>query len=190
MTTAALAELQKSAPSSANIPAAELRRITSLPISLCLWREAQNDVKPGGQLANPRAFDRRKIDGHRFLLLCIANAAIDPILIISSEAFDVTLRRKFFHSLGFHHEMNMRAAAGIGDGLDGPEVVFAARSGHEAPESLEILVAFFLVGRAAVQIGAVIIHLPDFDEHVAQRFSVAVQYSTGQMSSFTDGRRA
>ena len=65
----------------------------------------------------------------------------------------------------------------------------AAGAGEKSAESLKILIPFITIGRAAVQIGAVVIHLPDFDEHISQRFSVTVEYSTGEMSYFTDGGR-
>src|SRR5207253_5281654 len=108
--------------------------------------------------------------------------------LIARKTFDVALRRELLHAFALEHEMNMRAAAGIGHVFDGAEVVFAARSGEKPAESLEILIALVLVGRAAVKISPVRVHLPDFDEHVAQRFSVAIQYSTGEVSYFTDCR--
>src|SRR5207247_426614 len=143
----------------------------------------------GAQLINPRALHRRKIYRYRFPCLGIANAAIDAIFFVCRMAFDVALGSPLLHSLGLECKVNVRAAAGVGNGFYCPEVRFSARAGEKSPESLEILIPFITIGRAAVQIGAVVIHLPDFDEHISQRFSVTVEYSTGEMSYFTDGGR-
>src|SRR5688500_582658 len=100
----------------------------------------------------------------------------------------VALGGEFLHSFALDGIVNVRGAAGVGDWLDGAEVVFAAGAGEKAAESLEVFVALLLVAGAAVEISAVVIHLPDFDEHISQRFSAAIQYSAPEVSYFTDGR--
>ena len=60
--------------------------------------------------------------------------------------------------------MDVRRAAGVGDGLDRAEVVLAGGAGQEPAEALEIRVALVAVGVAGVEVDAVGVDLPDLDQ--------------------------
>ncbi len=76
-------------------------------------------------------------------------------------------------------EMNVGRAAGIVDGFDGAEIVAAVGGGKETAITLEILVALVLVVVVRVQVNAVSIDLPDFDEGVANRFARGAKNAAG-----------
>lgn len=101
-------------------------------------------------------------------------------------AFDVALGGEFFASFGFDGVMDVRGAAGIRNGLDGAEKVFAAAAGEEPAEALEMFVAFFLVASARVEVGAGAVALPDLDESIADRLSAFVENPAGNPGDFAD----
>jgi hypothetical protein len=63
--------------------------------------------------------------------------------------------------------VDVRAAAGVGDGLDGSEKILAIRSGDEPAEALEVRVALFAVPGLGMKVGSVAVALPDLDGCIA-----------------------
>ena len=100
---------------------------------------------------------------------------------------DVGLGREAVAAWHLHGVMNVRRAAGVGNGLDGAEQVFTRGSRGESPEALEVLVPFVTVATASVQVGPVVIGLPDFNDSVSDRFSIRTQDPPTQVSHFTHG---
>ena len=81
-------------------------------------------------------------------------------------------------------------AAGVGDGLDRAEVVFAGRAGQEPAEALEVRVALVAALVAVgVEVDAVGVALPDLDDGVADRVALGVEDAAGQVRDLADGRR-
>ena len=85
-------------------------------------------------------------------------------------------------------EVDVGRAAGIGDRLHGAEVILAAGAGHEAAKALEVGVALGVaVGR--VQVHAVAVDLPDFDQRVADGIAGRIEHTAGEVRHFADGGR-
>ena len=83
----------------------------------------------------------------------------------------------------------MRTAARIRHGLDRAEKIFARGARAEAPEALEIFVAFLGVARAGVEIRAAVIALPDFHERIANRRAAGVEDASAEIRDFADRGR-
>src|SRR5262249_9640239 len=141
---------------------------------LALRRPAQNDVELGRQLADLGILHLGELDGDRLARLGIADAAVDAVLVVARLALDVALRREQLLALALDLEVDVRRAAGVGDRLEGAEVVLAAGAGQEAAEALEVLVALAAAGVVGVQVHALAVHLPDLDQRVAHRAALAV----------------
>ena len=60
---------------------------------------------------------------------------------------------------------------------------------EEAAEALEVRVALVAVVGAGMQVDAVAVDLPDFDDGIANRPAVGVQDPAAQVRDFADGRR-
>src|SRR5207244_13097819 len=84
-------------------------------------------------------------------------------------------------------EMYMRGPFGIEHRFDGAEVIIAARTGEEAPEPLEVLVILRAVHAARVNVGTVVVDLPDFDQGVADRITLEIQNSPAEVRDGADG---
>jgi hypothetical protein len=100
-------------------------------------RKSERDVEAGGQLADARLFDRREIDNYRFAGFEVTNAIEDRVAFVARVSLDITLRREFLPPFHFNDEMDVRRAAGVANGLDGAEQIFARRAGQETSETLE-----------------------------------------------------
>src|SRR6185369_5427970 len=83
----------------------------------CFRREAEDDIEVGGKLAGLRLGDRGEVDNHGLLRLGIANAAEDAVALVLGMALDVTLGRELLLALHLDGEVDVRRAAGVGDGL-------------------------------------------------------------------------
>src|SRR6185369_4665121 len=83
--------------------------------------------------------------------------------------------------------MDMRRAAGIGDGFDGAEIIFAGGSGQETAEPLEMTIPGGM-GVPGMEVNAIAVALPDFDEGVPDGIAAAIQDAAAQVSDFADGR--
>ena len=84
--------------------------------------------------------------------------------------------------------MNVRRPTRVRDWLDGAKVVFTRRAGQETSEALEILIAGCM-SVFAVQIHALVVHLPDFHERVANRLTARVQNPSAEVGDVTKSRR-
>jgi hypothetical protein len=74
-------------------------------------------------------------------------------------------------------------------GLDGAEDVFAVGPGEESSEALEVAVTLGCVAGLGVEIGAVIVGLPDLDQRISHRLAMLVEDASGQPGDLADGRR-
>lgn len=152
------------------------------------WRDAEHDVELGRELSGLGILERREVDRHRLASSCIANATVDAIAFVLRMAIDVALCDELAFVRPLDLEVDMRRAAGIGDGLHGAEIVFTVGAGHEATEALEIGVALGVaVGRMEVNPAAV--DLPDFDNGVAEWAAIRIEYATAEVSYLTDSWR-
>ena len=91
-------------------------------------------------------------------------------------------------SFHFDGEVNVPGTARIKDRLDGAEIILAGGSSEKTAKALEVLVAGG-VGVLAVQIDAVIVHLPDLDQGIANRVPFDIEDATAQVSDFAHGWR-
>src|SRR5439155_18587378 len=66
-------------------------------------------------------------------------------------------------------EVDVRRPPGVGHRLDRAEAVLARRGGLEATVALEVGVVLGAAGIAAVDVGAVMVDLPDLDERALDR---------------------
>src|SRR6185369_17799913 len=74
---------------------------------------------------------------------------------------------------------------------DRAKIVFAAGAGEETAKALEVLVLFVLLvaAVAGVQVDALAVALPDFDEGVLHRAAAGVEDTAGQVRDLSDGGR-
>ncbi len=150
------------------------------------WGLPQNDVEAGLQFAGFGVLDGTEGDKDRFATFIATDAAEDAVAVVLFVAFDVALGRELIGSGNFDFEVDMRRAAGIGDGFDRAEVVAAVFAREESAESLKVGVALGVaVGR--VEIAAIAIDLPDFDQCAADRVALGVEYFAGKVRHFADG---
>src|SRR5947207_2309457 len=107
------------------------------PLGLCFGRQAHHHIESRGQFTGARAFQWIEWNGHGVARLLILDAFPDPILLVARVALDVALRDEFLLSLHLDRKMDVRRAAGVGDGFDRAEHVFTRRASEEAAEALE-----------------------------------------------------
>src|SRR5437867_1802941 len=150
--------------------------------------ESKHDVKSRGQLCNARVLERDKGHDDRSFCFGIADAVEDAVAFVLRFALDVTLCGPFLAALELEGKVNVPSATGIESRFDRAEIVFAAGAGQEPAKALKVRVAGS-VAVAAVQINAVIVHLPDFDQRVADRVAAAVQNPTAEVGDLAHGRR-
>ena len=158
-----------------------------MELSSSLRRKSHHDVELCRQFSDARAFDGRKIHGDRGARLGIFDSLENTVALILRLALNVALRGPFLAALHFDREVNVPGAPGIKHRLDGAEIVFAAGAGEEAAKALEVLVAR-RVSVAAVQIDAVVVHLPDFDQGVADGRAARIEDAAAQVGDLADGR--
>src|SRR5438132_810162 len=103
-------------------------------------------------------------------------------------AVDEQLGRKQFPSALLDLVVDVRRPAGVRNGLDGPEIVLAGRTGHESAEPLEVRIASPLT-RALSEVNLLGVTLPDLDGRVPDRFSARRQDAAGQVRDLAHGRR-
>lgn len=99
--------------------------------------------------------------------------------------FDVTLGGE--HALSFEADcgVDMGSAAGVGDGLDGAEVVAALGVGQESTIPLKVLIALGTAFVPGVEIGAFGSDLPNLHQGVANGFPFDVAHDPGEVGDFT-----
>ena len=107
-----------------------------------------------------------EIDRHRVARLRVADALVDEVLLVLRLALDVALGGQEFFAALPDLEVNVRGPAGVRHRLDGAEVVFAGGPGQEPAETLEVLVVFGAMGILGVDVGPVVVDLPDLDEGI------------------------
>ncbi len=157
--------------------------------SLAPWREAKHYVEACRQLADSRPFDWEKVDYDGGAGLGITNAVEDEVARVSWMSLDVALRGELVPPLHLDGKVNVRRAPGVRNGLDGPKVVLAARSCQEATKPLEVRVSIVAVGAAGMEIGAILVYLPDLDDAVPHGFSPRVEDFSAEMRDLAHGRR-
>src|SRR5262249_49969040 len=151
-------------------------------------REPEHDVEAGGQFADARAGHRGEVDGDGFALHAVADAVVNAVAGVARVAANVALRGEFALPADLDLEVDVRRAPRVGHRLDRAEVIPAAGPGQEAAEPLEIRVAPLAVGAARVQVGAVVIALPDLARGVADGRAVGTQDAAAQVRDLAHGR--
>ena len=111
----------------------------------------------------------------------------DHVLGVLGLTLDITLGGPFLTALHFYGKVDVRSTAGIGDGLDGAEIILAGGAGEEAAEALEICVAPGLAVAAGVEVDALAIDLPDLDDGVADRVAFRIEQAAGEVGDLADG---
>ena len=94
-----------------------------------------------------------------------SEALDEAVFCVSLIARDEALGGEGALVVPVNGEVDMRGAGAVGDGFDGAEIVAAIAAGHEAAEALEVVIALGS-GQAtvlAMDVGALVISLPDFD---------------------------
>jgi hypothetical protein len=154
-----------------------------------LRRHAQHDVEAGRQFANLGFRDRLEVGEHGAARLLVAQVAKHAIAFVIRMAVDQQLRGQHPLSVAADAHMDVRRAAGVGHGFDRAKIVLPGGTGQEPPVALEVLVASLLVAGAAVQVRALVVHLPDFDERVAEWRAGRVEDTAREVRDFTHGGR-
>lgn len=90
-----------------------------------LWGEAHDDVEVGGEFAGFGVLDGGEVDDEGVADFFVLDAAEGAVVFVAGVAFDVALGGPFLAALDFDGEVDVRGAAGVGDGFDGAEVVAA-----------------------------------------------------------------
>ena len=99
------------------------------------------------------------------MLNWFSEALDEAVFCVSLIARDEALGGEGALVVPVNGEVDMRGAGVVGDGFDGAEIVAAIAAGHEAAEALEVVIALGS-GQAtvlAMDVGALVISLPDFD---------------------------
>src|SRR5207249_833298 len=148
--------------------------------------KSQHDVKSGGQFADARPLDRGEIHNHGLTRLGVFDSSEDTVALVLRLAFDVTLCGPLLAALHFEGEMNVPRAARVQHRLDGAEIILAGGACEEAAEPLEILVAPRVIVAARVQVDSVAVHLPDLDQHVADRAAPGVEDAPAEVRDLPD----
>src|SRR5581483_7040590 len=140
------------------------------------------------QFADARLSDRGEVNHEQFARPGVTNVPEDSVAFVPRIPFDITLRGEALLPLHLNGEVNVRGrATGVRDRLDGAEGVLAGRAGQAAPEPLEVRVPPAVVIASGVEVGGVVIHLPDFHDRVPDRFAVPVEDPAAQVSDLPDG---
>ena len=153
---------------------------------LGLWGESHHDIKVRREFACLGILEWREIDDDGFLGFGILDPAQYAIGVIFRLSLDLALGGKSVVSLDFDGDMYVRRAAGIGDGFDGAEYVFARAAGEESTESLEIFIVFVGPIALRVDVHGVVVHLPNFDQRVADWFAFGIHEFAGKPGDFAD----
>ena len=95
-------------------------------------------------------------------------------------ALNIALGDELLLALDADGQVNVRGTRLIGHRADGPKKILARRTGEEASEALEVTVALRGVTRPSVDVGAVVIGLPNLDEGIAHRLAFFVEDATTQ----------
>ena len=149
---------------------------------------ADDDVEAGLELAGFGIFDgfERDDDGVAFGLGF--EDAERAVFFVERVAFDVALGGEHALVPLDDGHVDVWGARAVGDGFDGAEVVAAFGVGEEAAEALEIFVAFVAVATAAgVDVAAVGVGFPGFDDGVADGFAFDVADGAGEVGDIADG---
>ncbi len=152
-----------------------------------LRRVPDDEVELSRHFTHARLLDRGEVNGDRIAGFRIANAPPDPVLFVPRVPLDIALRGEELLGPLLDLVVNVGRAAGIRHGLDRAEVVFAGRAGQEAAESLKIPVALSAVVAPRVQIGAIVVALPDLDDGVADRFAARIEDLAREMRNRPHG---
>src|SRR5207237_4099982 len=86
-------------------------------------------------------------------------------------------------------DVDVRRAAGVGNRLDGPEVVFAGRTGREPAEALEVGIPLPAGTVGAVDVHSPVVYLPDLDNCVRDRAARGVEDLAAQVGNFANRGR-
>ena len=105
-------------------------------------------------------------------------------------ALDVELSREQFLRATPDFEMDGRSARDIRHGLDRSEQALTRRPGEETPKTLEMMILFGAVRRVAgVQVNAIGVAPPDFDEGIANRISPGIKNPPAHPRDLAHGGR-
>lgn len=150
---------------------------------------ADDDVEVGGEFAGVGIFEGFVGDDDEGLEFRVFDPVEEGVGFVEGFALGIELggEEAFLFLVG-DSEVDVRGAPAVSDGFDGAEVVSALGVGEEASVSLEVFFASAFAGGAfAVEVGAVGIGLPDFDEGVANGVALDVPDGAGEVSDFADG---
>src|SRR5262249_39329340 len=122
------------------------RRADAAPLAeLAVCRAAEHYIEAGGQFADARVLDRGKVHDDGSAGFRVANAGVDEIALVGRLSFDIALRGQQVFCAFLDLEVDVGRAPGVLNRFDRAEIIFAARSGQEPAEALEIGVALVAV---------------------------------------------
>lgn len=149
--------------------------------------ESEDDVEFGGEFTGFGSGDG--FEGDHEVSGGLAELFEEAVLGISGVAGDEALGGEGALVIPVNGDVDVRGAGAVGDGLDGAEVIAAIAGGEEAAEALEGVVALG-AGEAsvlAVDVGALVIDLPDFDTGVGDGVALEVGDLSVEVGDGTDG---
>ena len=152
-------------------------------------RKPEHDIPAGGEFAGLGSLERIEGERDALTLRGVLDAFVDHVVRVQFMALDVALGDELLLALDLHGEVDVRGARLIRHGLDGAEDILAVRTGEESSEALEITIPLGGVAGLGVEVSALVIGLPDFDQGIAHRIAMFVEDATGQPSDLADGRR-
>jgi hypothetical protein len=98
---------------------------------------AYDDIERSGQRTRLDLLTWSKLDKEHPPILEAGNRAEQRVMLVAGLACDVHLRGQQFYSGGPELEVDVRRAAGIGHGTDGPEPIAPSRVGDRPSVALE-----------------------------------------------------
>src|SRR5262249_23735515 len=130
-----------------------------------------------------------KVDGDQLAVEDAADAAVDTIACIPRMAGDEELRGQQLAVAALDLEVDVRAAAGIGNRLDGAKAILALLVRGESAEALEVAVTSAAAVGAGVQVDAVAVDLPDLNDEIVESGAAGREHPAGEVGDFADGGR-
>src|SRR6516164_9398251 len=129
-------------------------------------RDAEDDVEVSAVLNGVRIGHPPEADGDQLAIEDAADAAVNAVARVAGMAGDEELGGQELAVAALDLEMNVRAAAGIRNRLDGAEAILALLIRSESAKALEVAVAAAAAVGAGVEVDAVAVDLPDLDDEV------------------------
>lgn len=150
--------------------------------------QTEDEIELGAEFTRFGIRNRCKLDHE--VLRRISHPLEQTIFGIPRITVDETLGCEDTLVLEVNSDMNVRSARPIGHGLDRPKIIAAIPRRHEAAKSLEVGIALRPLETAilGVNVGPLVIDLPDFDTGIRNRVSFHIGHRAMKVRDGPDGR--